>query len=125
MLRHLLTINRLMYHQHLLTRSSSETIKKIYMKQKQDCVKGDWFQLLKKDFMFIGVEMDEQDIIATPKNIYKEKIKKLVTKAAFQEYLRQKEGKKKLDEKKYESFSIQPYLKLAEFSMRERNCCTP
>ena len=49
-LRHILTINRLMYHQHLLTRSSNETIKKIYMKQKNDCVKGDWFQLLKKIF---------------------------------------------------------------------------
>ena len=44
----------------------------------------------------------------------------MVTKAAFQEYLRQKEGKKKLDEIKCESFSIQPYLKPAEFSVKER-----
>ena len=72
MLRHLLTINRLMYHQHLLTRSSSETIKKIYMKQKNYCVKGDWFQLLKKKkIQFIGVDMDEEEIIATPKSKYK------------------------------------------------------
>ena len=32
----------------------------------------------------------------------------------------QKTGKKKLEEIKYESFSIKPYLKSAEFSMKER-----
>ena len=75
---------------------------------------------MKKDFQFIGVDMDEEEIIATPKSIYKAKIKKLVTRAAFQEYLSQKEGKKKLDDIKYDCFSIQPYLKSAEFSVKER-----
>ena len=41
-------------------------------------------------------------------------------KAAFQEYLSQKQGKKKLDDIKYDCFSIQPYLKSAEFSVKER-----
>ena len=75
---------------------------------------------MKKDFQFIEVDMDEEEIIATPKSIYKAKMKKLVTRGAFQKYLSQKEGKKKLDDIKYDCFSIQPYLKSAEFSVKER-----
>ena len=96
MLRHLLTINRLMYHQHLLTRNSSETIKKIYMKQKIDCVKGDWFHLLKKDFQFIGVDMDEEEIIATPKSVYKAKIKKVADKSCFSRIFEPERRKEKV-----------------------------
>ena len=41
-LRHILTIRRIMYHFHIITRDDSETIKKVYMKQKEASVKGDW-----------------------------------------------------------------------------------
>ena len=47
-------------------------------------MKGDWFELLKRDFKFIGLEMDEKDIAMTPKNEYKIKIKKLVEQGAFE-----------------------------------------
>ena len=40
-LRHILTIRRIMYHFHIITRDDSETIKKVYMKQKEASVKGD------------------------------------------------------------------------------------
>ena len=29
------------------------------LKRKEECNKGDWFELLKQDFDFIGVEMNE------------------------------------------------------------------
>ena len=52
-LRHILMKNRLMYHHHIITREDTETIKKIYNKQKEDPIKGDWVELVKKDF-FLG-----------------------------------------------------------------------
>ena len=59
MLRHILMINRLMYHHNLLSRGEDKTIYKIYRKQSNDSLKGDWFELLKQDFKFIGVELNE------------------------------------------------------------------
>jgi hypothetical protein len=43
-LRHHLTYLRLMYHHHILTREDTETIKKIYITQKNNIIKGDWFR---------------------------------------------------------------------------------
>ena len=63
-LRHILSINRMMYHYHLLTLDESESIRKIYNKQKEDTTKGDWYELLEKDFKFIGKEINEEEILS-------------------------------------------------------------
>ena len=39
-----------MYHHHIITREDTETINKIYNKQKEDPIKGNWVELVKKDF---------------------------------------------------------------------------
>ena len=75
-------------------------------------MKGDWFSLLKKDFEFIGIELNEIDIARTPKSEYKIKNKlKLVEKAAFNYMIKEKNGLSK----------IQDYLKSEKFSPKERN----
>ena len=80
-LRHILTIRRLMYHYHLITCDDKETLKKAYSKQKEACVKGDWITLLAKDFIFIQVEQNDEQIVKLGnKNIFytlKEKLKTL------------------------------------------------
>ena len=48
-----------MFHYHLITRDSKELIFKVYTKQKEDSLRGDWYQTLMKDFEFIGEEMDD------------------------------------------------------------------
>ena len=82
--------NRLLYHHHILTREDTETIKKIYYKQKEAQIKGDWLELVKKDFLFLGIEMNESEIKLTNKLEYKKKIKRLLYKAAFSEYIRRR-----------------------------------
>ena len=47
-------------------------------------MKGDWYNLLMKDFQFIGIDMDEDEISRTSKEEYKKKIKLLLQKAAFE-----------------------------------------
>ena len=71
---HNLSYLRLLYHYHILTRDKEETIRKIYTKQKEDPIKGDWFKLLQEDFKFIDIDMDEEKISETNKNTYKKKI---------------------------------------------------
>ena len=85
MLRHIIRINRLMYHYHILSLKEEETVRKIYEKQKEEHSKGDWIELLKNDFEFMGIDLDEQEIKGTPKSIYRKKIKDLIRKAAFKE----------------------------------------
>ena len=79
-LRHILTYRRLIYHHEILSRGEDETIKKIYMKQKRDRIKGDWIDLLEKDFAFIGLDINEEEIRSIPRREYKLKIKALVKK---------------------------------------------
>ena len=61
--RHILTIRRMMYHYHLITREDCETIKKVYLKQKESSVKGDWITTLSKDFDFINQKQNDEEII--------------------------------------------------------------
>ena len=86
----MLMINRIMYHHHILTRGEEETIKRIYYKQKEDPLKGDWYGLLKKDFEFIGEEIDDRKIASIPKSEYRVRIRRLVENAAFRLMISQK-----------------------------------
>ena len=121
MLRHILMINRLMYHHNLLSRGEDKTIYKIYSKQKEDPLKGDWFSLRLKDFEFIGVELDEREISSTPKSEYKTRIKNLVKKAAFDYMSKEKRGLSKIKDIRYDSLKIQDYLISPDFNPKERN----
>lgn len=121
MLRHILMINRIMYHHHILRRGEEETIQRIYFKQKEDTLKGDWYELLKKDFEFIGEKIDEKMIASIPKSEYKARIKKLVEKAAFKYMITLKNGLSKIRDVRYDTLKIQEYLKSEIFNPKERN----
>ena len=82
-----------MYHQEILKRDANETISKVYHKQKDSAVKGDWPNLLKEDFNFIGIEINEEEFIATPKATYKKNIKQLINKAVFKYLMNLKQVK--------------------------------
>ena len=109
-----------MFHLEILSRDDNETIKKIYIKQKGERIKGDWINLLEEDFRFIGIEMKEEEISSIPKSEYKDQIKALIRNAAFGYFNEIKSKHKKLDCISYSSFQIQPYLTSSQFSNKER-----
>ena len=131
--RHIIMIRRLMYHHHLVTRPNDELIKKVYLKQKEDSLKGDWFRSLKEDFIFIGEEMNDDLIRSIPKDQYRKLIKQKVQKAAFGDYLELKgKSKKKMKALDYRTFGIQPYIVSASLSLKQikllfslRSSCYP
>ena len=86
-----------MYHHQILTRDSSEPIKKIYLKQKVNYVKGDWFQLLLKDFEFIERDMNKKEISEMSKDSYKKIVKELMNKVVFKFFMNIKQTHSKLD----------------------------
>ena len=119
-IRHLIMIRRLLYHHHLVTRTNNELIKKVYLKQKQCSLKGDWFRTLQEDFVFIGEEIDDEKIVSFSKHQYKSYIKEKVMKSAFQSYLVMKEqSKKKLKSLEYKSLGIQQYMISEQFSLKQ------
>ena len=67
-LRHHLTYLKVVYHHHILTRKDGETIKKLYLKQKEMSTKGDLVELLKQDFEFIGQEQNDEEILKMSKS---------------------------------------------------------
>ena len=109
-----------MYHYHILTRDKEETIRKIYTKQKEDPIKGDWFKLLQEDFKFIDIDMDEEKISETYKSTYKKKIKVLINKAVFKFFMNIKETHSKLDEVTYSKLETQIYLTSSKLKTSEK-----
>ena len=63
-----------------------------------DPTKGDWYELLKQDFQFVGLNLNEDEIRSMSRQEYKKKIKHLIHKAAFEYFLLQKQSHSKLDE---------------------------
>ena len=119
-LRHILMINRLMYHHHIVNLNDEETVKKVYNKQKEEAVKGDWIKLIENDFLFIGKEMDEDNMKETSKSVYKKWIKTEVKRAAFKSYLKERDMLSKIKEVEYREFKIQDYLTDKMFNRSER-----
>ena len=69
-----------------MTRPDGEIIKKIYYKQKTNSCRGDWYELLKKDFIFIGETLDDEFVSSFDHEAYKKYIKNKVKQAAFKYY---------------------------------------
>ena len=119
--RHLIMSRRLMFHHHILTREECETIKKVYMKQKESHLKGDWYRTIINDFKFIEEEINEDFIKNTPKEDYRGYINNKIREGAFQYYMKRKEkSKKKMKNLNYISLNIQPYLIKEYFSFEEK-----
>ena len=105
MFRHIIMMKRLSYHYHIVTREEDEMIKKVYMKQKEMQLKGDWIQTIKNDYAFLGEDLEQIEtyIKSTSKDIFIQNMKKKVYKSAFLSLLDTKEVcKKKMAKLEYE-----------------------
>ena len=120
-LRHLIMSRSLMFHHHILTREDNETIKKVYMKQKESNLKGDWYRMIVSDFEFIEEAIDEEVIKNIQKEDYRVFINSKIKAGAYKYYMELKEkSRKKLKYLQYEEICIQPYLTKEYFSFDEK-----
>jgi FtsZ-interacting cell division protein YlmF len=87
-----------MYHKQILDRVDTETTKKIYLKQKENPLKGDWYKILEKYFKFIEEDINEEAIKAMTEEEYKKKVKVKVQEAAFRYYQTLQNTHKKLSQ---------------------------
>ena len=80
---------------------------------------GDWFELFKQDFDFIGVEMNE-NLFKYTKRQNKVEIRKLIRKAASLYFTEIQATHQKTKDIHYEALKIQTYLVNKAFSTEER-----
>jgi hypothetical protein len=118
-LRHTIMKRRIMFHYHILTLNENETVKKIYLKQKESNTKGDWYRTLQDDYDFIEEENNDEEIVKMSKEEYKKKIYAKIEHSAFLSYIKRKETKlKKLDLLVYKKLETQPYLNCKFFGKK-------
>ena len=119
-LGHMLVIKRLLYLKHILSVNDEETIKKVYVKQKEEAVKGDWYKLIESDFKFIGEDFDENSLKMKTKSEFKRWVNVKVRKAAFALYIEEMKGLSKIKTLEYTKLEVQEYLTSAMFNKQER-----
>ena len=121
---------RMMYLQTLLKRPENEITKKVYKSQKKNPVKGDWVDMVKKDFANIEMEMIEEAIQSESKLVYKNRVKKHIRMYMLSELKKKQEGHNKISNICYNDLKTQEYLKthmlnnhevFLLFSLRSRN----
>ena len=74
-LKYIILNRRLMYLHNILKRPEDDLIRKLYKTQQINPNKGDFVQLVKEDFNYIGMHLDEEEISTQCKNTYKRNIK--------------------------------------------------
>ena len=82
-IRFIIASRRLIYHHNILKREEKELIKRIYKEQKKNPSKGDFVELVKKDFKIANIVQNDEEIQNIKASIYKQYIKKCIRKAAF------------------------------------------
>ena len=107
-----------MYLHHILNRSSTELIRKIYEAQKRAPVKDDWVELVEQDLRDLEINMENL------KSVKKHKFKKIVREKILQKsflYLKGiSDNQSKLSFISYKKLRTQNYLISTKFTNKEK-----
>ena len=101
-------INFLFY---LLNLNDDELLSKFFEAQIDSPQSGDWILTVKEDLEHIGMTLSFEEIKTMKKDTFKNMVKKLITKAAFDYLLTKSESHSKMDNLHYEKLTLQSYLK--------------
>ena len=83
--------------------------------------KGDWIELVKKDFEAIDEEFNEELVKSMTKLRFKNYVKAKIEKAAFKHLIGIKASHSKLSDVKYKKLEPQPYILCPEFTNEQVN----
>ena len=91
----------------------------MYLVQKSDPKKGDFYDLVKKDIEMVKLDLNEEDIETMSKKKLKEIVKTKVNEAAFKHLMKQKLSKSKMDKIKYTKYELSPYMRSPLFTQEQ------
>ena len=85
-MKSLIQIRRMMFLWHILSRSESELIYRVYQSQKISSNKGDWVRMIDSDKIELDINMTDKKIQGVSKQMFKNFVKKKV-KGRFIQYI--------------------------------------
>ena len=100
-----------MYLHNILKHPKDHLIRKIYKTQNINPNKGDFVQLVKEDFNYIGMNLDEEEISTQCKNTYKRNIKTKLRENVFRDLKNIQRNHQKIKDITYNKFDMQMYMK--------------
>ena len=110
----------MVYLQNILKRKEEELVKRIYHKQNEDILPGDWCELVKHDFEMIKEEIDEEAIANMTETVFKKHIKTKVREAAYEFLVKIKDTHKKVKDITHDNLKEpQSYLVNPNFTNEE------
>ena len=118
-LKYIWASRRILDLQTILKRNCQELTKKMYVVQKSDPKKGDFYDLVKKDIELVKLDLNEDDIETMSKKQLKEIEKRKVKEVAFKHLLEQKKSKSKMDNIKYTKYEVSPYMRSPLFTQEQ------
>ena len=113
---------RLNYLIEIHNREDHELIKRIYIKQRQDPVRGDWSELVDRDLE--SLELTEESLSTMDKISAKKEIKTKTKIAAFKELKSMQATHEKVKDVMYTQFESQEYLKSSIITNKEAELIT-
>ena len=116
-IKYIWAARRLIYLQNILKREKSELIRKVYIAQKEDCLKGDFAQLIQEDAHLVKIILDEEQIEIMEVWEWKKIVKNAVREAAFNYLIELQQGHSKYKSVKHLTFKMQSYLNDHTMSM--------
>ena len=109
-IRFIIASRRLNYFHNIIKRSNNELTKQVYEAQKLKTTKGDWVELVQKDFELIGEPFDEEKFTKMSKYQCKKFVKERTAKAAFNYLENLKSTHSKIKQIRYKKLSPQSYI---------------
>ena len=119
-LRSIIQIRRLIYLWHILSRSESEMIRRVYDTQMVSNSVGDWVRMVQADKAELGITLSDSDVQGVSKNVFHNHVKK---KAQINMVKKLNELKQKHSKAKYLSCSkMKPaeYIGDPDFNTQEK-----
>ena len=118
-LKYIWASRRIMYLQTILKRNKTELTKKMYLAQKSDPKKGDFYDLVKKDIEMVKLYLNEDEIESLTKKQLKQIVKTKVNEAAFIHLMELKSSKSKLENIQYTKYELSPYMRSPQFTQEQ------
>ena len=101
---------RINFLHHLLTSEDQSLAKKIFLKQRENPLKGDFVTIVKSDLKDCRINLTHEEIQNTSKRKFKEIVRESIRGAAFQKLLSEKINLSKGKDLQYEKLKTQSYL---------------
>ena len=108
---YLLKQKRINFLHHLLTDEDESLSKKVFLKQVEKPLRGDFVMFVNKDLAELEITMTYDEIKNVPKNKFKELVKEKTKKASFEKLLKDRGKLHKGREIEYEELETQGYLR--------------